>query len=36
MLKLRIFKKRKILKQKEYDKKFTINVEKILKSLESE
>lgn len=36
MLKLRIFKKRKKILQKEYDKKFTINVEKILKSLESE
>ena len=36
MLKLRIFKKRKIKKQKEYDIKFAKNVEKIIKTIESE
>ena len=36
MLKLRIFKKRKISKQKEYDDRFKKNVEKILKMIESE
>lgn len=36
MLKIKNFKKRKILKQKEYDIKFKKNVEKILKTIESE